>query len=135
MLKGKQKYAAWCIGGGLFIIDRIMKTFFIMRFAVCNTGVAFSIAIPGTILLIVNVFFILGILLWYIRTPYVKSALINRGMACLVGGAVSNMIDRLWYGCVVDYLYVFLDFIWFNIADIAIVCGGALIIMECFRKK
>lgn len=55
------------------------------------------------------------------------------GSALLFGGAVGNLIDRIRLGIVVD----FFDFhIWpvFNIADIAIVCGVAIIIYYIFTK-
>jgi len=45
------------------------------------------------------------------------------------GGAVGNVIDRVRYGSVVDFLYFpFVDFAIFNIADIAITCGGILMV-------
>lgn len=55
------------------------------------------------------------------------------GSALLLGGAVGNLIDRIRLGIVVD----FFDFhFWpvFNIADIAIVCGVAIIIYYIFTK-
>ena len=57
----------------------------------------------------------------------------------VLGGAIGNLIDRIIYGHVVD----FLDFHWqevyrfatFNVADMAITCGAALIILDGFIKK
>lgn len=54
-------------------------------------------------------------------------------LACILGGAVGNVIDRVLYGYVVD----FLDFHWagwhfpaFNIADAAISVGAACLILD-----
>jgi len=54
-------------------------------------------------------------------------------LACILGGAVGNVIDRLLYGYVVD----FLDFHWagmhfpaFNVADSAISLGAACLILD-----
>jgi signal peptidase II len=54
-------------------------------------------------------------------------------MACILGGAVGNVIDRLLYGYVID----FLDFHWrnwhfpaFNIADSAITIGATCLILD-----
>jgi len=54
-------------------------------------------------------------------------------LACILGGAVGNMIDRVLYGYVVD----FLDFHWagmhfpaFNVADSAITVGAACLILD-----
>lgn len=60
-------------------------------------------------------------------------------MACILGGAIGNVIDRLLYGYVVD----FLDFHWrgmhfpaFNVADSAITVGAACLILdELLRVK
>jgi len=60
-------------------------------------------------------------------------------LACILGGAVGNVIDRVLYGYVVD----FLDFHWlgmhfptFNVADSAISLGAAgLILDELLRVK
>ena len=56
----------------------------------------------------------------------------------ILGGALGNLIDRLRYGYVVD----FLDFHWneshfaaFNVADSAINLGAALLLWDSFRKK
>lgn len=54
-------------------------------------------------------------------------------MALLIGGAIGNCYDRVMHGYVID----FLDFYWgayhwpaFNVADMAIVAGAALLILE-----
>lgn len=54
-------------------------------------------------------------------------------LACVLGGAVGNVIDRVLYGYVVD----FLDFHWagmhfpaFNVADSAISVGAACLILD-----
>ncbi len=59
--------------------------------------------------------------------------LFSFALACILGGAICNVIDRLLYGYVVD----FLDFHWrgmhfpaFNIADSAITIGAACLILD-----
>lgn len=52
----------------------------------------------------------------------------------LVGGALGNFIDRIRLGYVID----FLDLRWwpvFNVADVAIVCGGILLALYFFREE
>jgi signal peptidase II len=59
-------------------------------------------------------------------------------LALILGGAVGNVIDRLMYGHVID----FLDFHWrglghfpaFNVADSAICIGAALFILDELRR-
>lgn len=59
-------------------------------------------------------------------------------LSLILGGALGNLIDRVAYGYVVD----FLDFYWqmyhfpaFNVADSAVTCGAALLIWDGFTKK
>ena len=74
----------------------------------------------------------LVLFIWMWRT---EKKLIAGGLGLIIGGAIGNVIDRLTIGAVVD----FLDFHWagyhwpaFNVADIAITCGAAVIICESF---
>ncbi len=59
----------------------------------------------------------------------------NIAYALIIGGAIGNLIDRLMHGFVVDYLDVYVgDWHWptFNLADMGICIGAALIIIESF---
>lgn len=56
----------------------------------------------------------------------------------VVSGAVGNLVDRIRYGYVVDFIrfHVYDEFEYptFNVADIAIVVGVALLVLDGFRK-
>jgi len=59
-------------------------------------------------------------------------------LALIIGGALGNLIDRLRFQAVVDFLYVHVgSFSWpaFNVADTAISVGVVLLILDSFRKK
>lgn len=73
-----------------------------------------------------------GVILWMLKA-HPGQKLFSFAMACILGGAVGNVIDRVCYGYVVD----FLDFYWgtwhfpaFNIADSAISVGAACLILD-----
>lgn len=61
----------------------------------------------------------------------------------IAGGAVGNVIDRMRFGGVVDFIHAHVQTAWgdyswyvFNVADAAIVCGVAALILESsFRKR
>lgn len=62
----------------------------------------------------------------------------NIAYASIIGGATGNVFDRLVHGFVVDYL----DFYWgsyhwpaFNLADMAICIGAAMIVWDGFRQE
>jgi signal peptidase II len=52
----------------------------------------------------------------------------------ILSGAVSNIIDRLYFGCVIDFIDLK---IWpvFNLADSFIVLGVILILLKQFKKS
>ena len=60
---------------------------------------------------------------------YVKDRLGRISLALIIGGGIGNMIDRVAYGFVVDFIdfYLFDFWVWvFNIADSAVCVGAAL---------
>jgi len=59
-------------------------------------------------------------------------------LSLILGGAVGNLIDRVLFGYVIDFLDVYYQsYHWpaFNIADSAICVGAVLLILDSFRKK
>ncbi len=78
--------------------------------------------------------FSLVLMTWMRKLPK-SSVWLNVAYASVIGGALGNAYDRVIHGYVVD----FLDFYWgsyhwpaFNIADMAIVIGAAMIILDGF---
>lgn len=58
-------------------------------------------------------------------------------ISLIIGGAVGNLLDRIIYGYVVDFLDVYVgSYHWpaFNIADAAICIGAVLLILDSFKK-
>jgi len=59
-------------------------------------------------------------------------------LSLILGGAIGNVIDRIAYGYVVDFLHFHWNthyFPAFNLADSAITCGAFLIIIDSFKEK
>ena len=68
--------------------------------------------------------------LWLRRADNAVAAL---SIGAIAGGALGNVIDRLRYGAVVDFIHAHIgDWSWyvFNVADAAIVCGVAALVLE-----
>jgi signal peptidase II len=107
---------------------------------VYNKGAAFSFLsdAPGwqTPVLVGFALVAIGVVAYLlVRSP--GRRILNGGLALVLGGALGNVIDRLRFGQVVD----FLDFhvaAWhwpaFNVADSAITVGAVLLILDGFRK-
>ncbi|WP_369309921.1 signal peptidase II [Providencia rettgeri] len=67
-----------------------------------------------------------------------QKRLSNIAYALIIGGAIGNLSDRLVHGFVVDYLDVYVgNWHWptFNLADMAICIGAALVILEGFLPE
>lgn len=99
---------------------------------VMNPGAAFGLLAYQTYLFIIaTVLFIGGVLLGYKKIPPDRP-LLRYSLGLIVGGALGNLVDRLRYGLVVD----FLDFrVWpvFNFADTTIVIGAGFLIWEIIK--
>ena len=106
-----------------------------------NTGAAFSFLDNGVgmqrwlfsaIAIVAS-----GWIVWLLR-KHQSQMLFSFALAFILGGALGNLIDRISYGYVVD----FLDFHWggyhfaaFNLADSAITCGAGLLIWDSLTGK
>ena len=56
--------------------------------------------------------------------------LFGLSLSLFIGGAIGNMIDRVFLGYVVDFLeFTFIDFPIFNVADICVVCGAIIMMI------
>ncbi|HQR81951.1 MAG TPA: signal peptidase II, partial [Thiotrichales bacterium] len=78
----------------------------------------------------------LALVIWLSKTELTQRRLIL-GLTLVLGGAIGNVIDRMVYHHVVD----FLDFYWgvwhyptFNVADIAISVGAVLLIWDAWKS-
>lgn len=136
----------------VILIDRLTKAFFsdllsygeslpviknvLHMTLVYNTGIAFGLfkdqgavfiimPIIAIILLIFNVYY-------YRQNDEFISHTYIIAFSLILGGAIGNLIDRIRYGYVID----FIDFrVWpvFNVADSAITIGAVIIAIKCFQ--
>ena len=99
--------------------------------ATSNTGVAFSLAqgIAPSLLVALGIMLSAVFCAWLLRTRSYAHA---TGLGLAIGGALGNVVDRLRFGSVRD----FIDVYWgshhwpaFNLADVVIVSGLALLIL------
>lgn len=121
------------LGQGLPVVPGFFDLVFVL-----NPGAAFSFlaTLPDSVR---NPFFITisvtaVILILVYRTRHLQQhALASLSLALILGGAIGNLIDRLRYGMVVDFLLVHVyEYHWpaFNVADSAISVGVTLMVLE-----
>ncbi|WP_368655356.1 signal peptidase II [Castellaniella ginsengisoli] len=101
-----------------------------------NTGAAFSFLADGggaQRWVFTGIAGVAALLILRWLYTHAAERLLCAALACILGGALGNAIDRLLHGHVVDFLL----FYWrgwyfpaFNLADVAITCGAALLILD-----
>ncbi|MEP7240218.1 MAG: signal peptidase II [Devosia sp.] len=99
---------------------------------VYNSGVSYGLLSwlpPWGLGLVVAVAFA-ALVVWWARSP---SRLVRAALAICIGGAASNIVDRLLYGSVADSFWLHLgdySFFIFNLADAAITAGVLLLALD-----
>ncbi len=100
-----------------------------------NKGAAFGI-LQGQrwFFIIVTLIVVLGII-YYLQTEGRNNRRISFALSLLLGGAIGNFFDRLIRGEVVDSLdFRLIDYPIFNLADVFIVSGVALMILDMWLE-
>ena len=102
-----------------------------------NRGVSFgmfdSASPPNQWLLIGLALIIVAVLLIWLKRA--DSRLISTALGMIIGGALGNVMDRIHYGAVADFLDFYVgNFHWpaFNVADVGITIGVIVLVLESF---
>ena len=97
-----------------------------------NAGIAFGLQIPGVFQPI-----LIGIaMLIVLRIAYydARDLIEQVGFGLIIGGAVANIVDRVFDGLVTDMIQVG-SFPIFNVADSFITIGAFVVLLSMFHKK
>lgn len=142
----------WWLGGGVVVLDQTTKhlaeTLLVMHQPVpilpsfnllltYNTGAAFSfLARAGGwqrwFFLALGLGVSIGLIVW-LRRLKPEQKWLALALALILGGAVGNLIDRIWLGQVIDFIQLYYDrwyFPAFNVADSAISIGAVLLVLD-----
>jgi signal peptidase II len=126
----------------LFVYDLPVRepvelTPFLNLIVVWNRGISYGLFQQSTdigrwILIVVSILAAIGLTFWIRRT---SGRVLALSLGLIVGGAIGNVIDRLTYGAVFDFLQLHLGtWSWyvFNVADAAIVAGVIGLLYDSF---
>ena len=112
----------------------IIDNFFSIRYFQ-NTGAAWSI-LEGKTTLLVAVSLIMLLFVYSMMFSFDEDKLSDTAFGLLFGGILGNLIDRIFYGFVRDFIAVRIfsyNYPIFNIADAAIVIGVILLIIATIK--
>lgn len=115
----------------------VIKKFFSILY-VTNTGAAFSILENSTTLIIIISLFCLALIVSLLKKEKDITPIKIISFGILIGGMISNLIDRVFYKNVVDFLsfnIINYRFPVFNIADIGITIGVFLYLLVNLKEE
>lgn len=94
-----------------------------------NTGAAFSLFANATwALTLASIVLVAALFVVLYKTRKVHSVLLKMSLIFIIGGAIGNMIDRIFLGFVRDMIeFTFVNFAVFNVADSFVSIGAVLL--------
>ncbi len=125
------------IASAILLLDQVSKQWVLgghSPFTVSfNEGVAFSLPITGTLAIVIAT--LLTVLLAFSCFRFFRPVpLRDLIFGLIIGGALSNLLDRLIFGKVIDFIQIG-NFPSFNLADSAITVGFFLLIIVLEKIK
>ncbi|MFA5413246.1 MAG: signal peptidase II [Patescibacteria group bacterium] len=116
--------------GGVFLFSKKFIGFNLYK----NFNLIFNIVLPEWLMYSLIVL-ILAALVWLLFKNYARQNIfLIFSLSLIVAGAMSNLLDRLYFGFVVDFLSFF-DYSIFNLSDVYIFSGVGLIFIAEFILK
>ena len=150
----KPVWAGFTLAGVVVALDQVSKawllawleeqgawqqvTGFFNLVMVWNRGISFGMFQSGEtgrwLLVLFSTLVCLGMAIWLWRQNKFWPGL---ALGAVIGGALGNIIDRIWRGAVADFFdFHMFGYHWpaFNVADSAITIGVAMLLYDSFRK-
>lgn len=138
----------------VFLIDRITKILITNNFTLNvknkiikkvfyitnshNDGAAFSLFSGNPMFLILVTTIVLILIYKHIQNSHGMKMFTIISYGLLLGGIVGNLVDRVLYGYVIDFIDLVIfkyDFAIFNVADMAICAGAIMLLFEGSEKN
>ena len=135
-----KRYFPFVFSGFLLIVDQVIKygiqktkpnsALFLYHE---NYGFLGNIPAPYWFILVVMALFLLILVHFLVKAVKNNESGVAVGLSFMIAGALGNFVDRIQFGFVVDYIRIWTSI--FNLADVMIVVGVAVIILNSFFKK
>lgn len=129
----------------IIIFDRLTKAYMTKQscfFLICikpsvNFGASFGLFTGFTFLLIIIAIAVLLIILFFYFIANKKLNNLSKvAFILLFAGTLSNLIDRIFFGYIIDWLtFSFVTFPAFNLADVSNIVGALLLVIFLIKNK
>jgi len=77
-------------------------------------------------------------MLWMLRKSRLDQKVLHYALALVAGGAIGNLVDRIYFGVVTDFVsWHYHDHVWptFNVADVVLVVGVGLMFIDSQKEN
>ncbi len=135
MLSFRKHWPAFMASGFAILVDQLSKYLVLENklFYVFNYGIAFSFPLSNFAAFLVGILIVCFLFFYGDRLVVDRGFLVTTTLGLVIGGAMGNLIDRLRFGAVIDFIK--LPY-WpaFNVADTCIVVGMIILFLSNTRK-
>lgn len=124
----------------VILVDRVSKTFALRLGFVKNYGIVLGLFASNSfiarVVFIVLSLIVLFVLFYVFRSEEIrKSKLLQYGLLFLMAGLLSNLLDRIFYGYIIDFIRVTSATLpAFNFADVSCSFGAVLCLVWLFMQ-
>jgi signal peptidase II len=125
-MKNKTKFLF--LFAALVVIDQFAK--YIFSVSICNQNIAWNLPVAPAIFYFIWTVIIAVLIYFFLQTKNISQKIF---LTVVFSGAISNMLDRVRLGCVVDYIDLKF-FPVFNLADVYITLGVIFLIVFNLKK-
>ena len=124
-----RRFTLWAIVILVILLDQLTKTLAQKYFTVvCNQNFAFGIGTNATLVTL----FVVAIVFWLLA--HEKRLIAAVGLALIFGGGLSNIVDRVNFGCVRDFISIG-DLPSFNISNSFLTAGALVVFIDIFKRR
>jgi signal peptidase II len=142
LIVGLDQWTKWLVIDRFAEFDSVVLLPVLEFMRLHNEGAAFSFLADASgwqrwVFVVLGIGVSAGIAVWLFRLPARGHRLLAAALSFVMGGAIGNVIDRVRFGYVVDFIRVHYEqwyFPAFNIADSAITVGAALLILDSLMQ-
>jgi signal peptidase II len=117
------------LGQSIPVVNGILRLTYVR-----NTGAAFSLFVGFSPYLVVVGIIVVGAVIYFHYKMPGKDLYIQSALACILGGSLGNLLDRIFRSYVIDYIDI-IKWPVFNFADIMINLGVILIALKLFEAE